>query len=356
MRSPGLATAMGLSPEASRRRDELVLQAYAFAGALTRTTGERDLNELIVRTMAQTVSAEQGALAVYDQREQVLTLGATYGYQAVLVEHLRIEPGTGVIGTVFTSRNPLLVTDVARQLIHQRRRLRYRTPSFIAVPLPVGGDVLGVLTLADRGDGQPFDDSDLVAVQVLAAPAALALDRQRLQKRQRELEQLAAADPLTGLSNRRYFQTRLAEEIERAHRYSVDLSLFIVDIDDFKALNDSLGHLVGDEVVRKVADLLRRSVRVFDVCARYGGDEFAILVPGSGSVSATQNAERIRARIEAFEPAGSTLLPPSLRVTVSIGLGVLTAGVSSHELFAHADRALYRAKASGKNCVRLAGV
>ena len=199
----------------------------------------------------------------------------------------------------------------------------------------------------------PFTRGDLTMARAMAAPAALGLSSARLASRARELAHAAAVDPLTALFNRRYFETRIEEEIQRARRYGLDLALLVIDADNFKALNDTLGHLVGDRVLRAMSDTLRRSVRAFDVCTRFGGEEFAILMPGSNAASALQSAERIRQRVEQyrFEPR---VVPPDMRPTISVGVAVLTAESSAQDLIARADRALYAAKAAGKNCVRLA--
>jgi diguanylate cyclase (GGDEF)-like protein len=187
----------------------------------------------------------------------------------------------------------------------------------------------------------------------MAAPAALGLASARLANQAKDLAHAAAVDPLTSLFNRRYFENRINEEIQRARRYRLDLALLVIDADDFKALNDAFGHLVGDRVLRTMADMLRRSVRAFDVCTRYGGEEFAILMPGSSAGSAFQSAERIRQRIERyrFDPL---VIPPERHPTISVGVAVLTGEGSAQDLIARADRALYAAKAAGKNCVKLA--
>ncbi len=127
----------------------------------------------------------------------------------------------------------------------------------------------------------------------------------------------------------------------------------MIDADNFKALNDVLGHLVGDRVLRAMADTLRRSVRAFDVCTRFGGEEFAILMPGSNAAPRVQSADRIRQRIEQyrFDPL---LIPSDMHPTISVGVAVLAPDNTAQDLIARADRALYVAKAEGKNCVRLA--
>jgi diguanylate cyclase (GGDEF)-like protein len=314
---------------------------------LTKLAGSWELRQFIVDSMSDVIRARLGALALYDAAQGSLYIAAAHGYPVVLVEHVRLGLGEGILGRVLESRRPLLVRDIS-ELPGRGRRPRYRTPSFLAVPLLAGTEGLGVATFADRSDDQPFDESDLTAARALAAPAALALQNDRLTVQTRDLAHAATLDPLTGLFNRRHFHSRIEEEIERARRYSLELSLLLIDIDDFKHINDTLGHLAGDFLLRQVAEILRRSVRMFDVCTRYGGEEFAILMPGSSAQNAMVVGERIRSRVESASRDDGPL-PPHIRITVSLGLAVLRDETSSQELIARADRALYRAKAEGKN-------
>jgi diguanylate cyclase (GGDEF)-like protein len=334
------------------RLESIVAAAYTFSRRLTKLHASSPLRQYIVDTMAGATHARLGALALYDADQAQLLITATHGYPQVLVGHVRTPPGQGVLGRVFESRRPLLVRDMRELPELHTRRPRYRTSSFLALPLLVNGDPIGVVTLADRLDERPFDRVDLTAARALAAPAALALLNDRLAEQARELAHAATIDPLTGLFNRRYFQTRIDEEIERARRYELDLALLLADIDDFKQLNDQLGHLAGDYLLRQIAEVFKRSVRVFDVCTRFGGEEFAILMPGSNAGNALIVAERIRSRVESASREDGPL-PAHLRITISLGLAVLSADTSSQELIARADRALYRAKAEGKNRVRM---
>ena len=348
----GAALAAPALREAAGRTETVVATAYTFARRLTRLHGTAPLPQFIIDSLAEAAHADLGALAVYDETAGHLRIAATHGYPAVLVEHVRVLPGQGVIGRVHDTRRPMLVTNLEGVGGLHTRRPRYKTGSFLAVPLLANGEVLGVASLADRQDGRPFDKANLTAVRALAAPAALALLNDRLAHRTRELAHAATIDPLTGLFNRRYFETRIEEEMERARRYAHDLALLIADIDNFKQLNDQLGHLAGDFLLKQVADILKRAVRVFDVCTRIGGEEFAILMPRSDITNGLMVAERIRQRVEsASREAGP--LPAHLRVTISLGLTVLRADTAPQALIARADRALYRAKADGKNCVRV---
>jgi diguanylate cyclase (GGDEF)-like protein len=339
--------------DARKACEQLLADVYAFARRLGQTPAGGELHRLIVSTLATRLRAQQAALALYDPHVDRLAIVATHGYPSVLVEDLRIAPGEGVIGEVFATRKAMLVSDAGRQVATHPRRLRYRTGSFMALPLFTDDGGIGVLTLADRADLQPFTRADLTVARALLAPASLALVSSRLAGQAKALAHAAAVDPLTGLFNRRYFETRIDEEIQRARRYSLDLALLVIDADDFKMLNDMLGHLVGDRVLRAMSDTLRRSVRAFDVCTRFGGEEFAILMPGSSAASALQSAERIRQRVAdyRFDPV---LIPPELRTTISIGVAVLRTEDDAQGLIARADRALYAAKADGKNCVKLA--
>jgi diguanylate cyclase (GGDEF)-like protein len=345
-------------PDPGALRDpgqELVVQSYAFARRLAQLAGSDRLSQFIVETLARTVKAEQASLAVYDEREGYLEFQASRGYPVELVRDRHVTMGEGLIGGVLASPHARIITDVAKESRATRRRPRYRTPSCLLVPLMAGGKLIAVVSLADRLDGQAFNRSDLTTARALAAPAALALMAQRLQDDKRNLEQLVATDPLTGLFNRRSFEVRLDEELNRALRHDLELNLMLIDVDGFKAINDSIGHAAGDAVLRGVASVIRRSIRVFDVSARQGGDEFVILMQGR-RVSAMQSAERLRSRIESWRPERSLGLPSSVQVTASIGLASLSRNTHTtpQSFMASADRALLVAKAEGRNRVRVA--
>lgn len=346
------------APGAGPFRDqaqELVVQSYAFSRRLAQLAGSDRLSQFIVETLARTVKAEQASLAVYDEREGYLEFQASQGYPVELVKDRVVTMGEGLIGGVLASPHARIITDVAKESRAGRRRPRYRTPSCLLLPLMAGGKVIAVVSLADRLDGQAFNRSDLTTARALAAPAALALMAQRLVDDKRNLEQLVATDPLTGLFNRRSFEVRLDEELNRALRQELELNLMVIDLDGFKVINDSIGHAAGDAVLRGIANVIRRSIRVFDVSARLGGDEFVILMQGR-RVSAMQSAERLRSRIESWRPERSLGLPSSVLVTASIGLASLSrnAHATAQSFMASADRALLVAKAEGRNRVRVA--
>jgi diguanylate cyclase (GGDEF)-like protein len=165
-----------------------------------------------------------------------------------------------------------------------------------------------------------------------------------------EAERSAITDPLTGLGNRAYFGAALEREVERARRLQQELSLVLLDLDDFKQINDGWGHPEGDRVLTGVGEAVRSELRGMDMAARYGGEEFAVLLPGTGRAGARAVADRIRARIE------SRFRGRAPHVTTSGGLATWPGDAgSAEELVRSADRALYRAKAMGKNGIADSG-
>lgn len=164
-----------------------------------------------------------------------------------------------------------------------------------------------------------------------------------------KLQQLSIVDDLTSLYNRRYFSERLAEETKRAERYHYSLACIMIDIDHFKKINDSYGHLIGDRILQELADIIRSSTRVVDVVARFGGEEFVILLPQTNLQGGLLAAEKIRCKTEShlFDDE------EGIKITVSIGVSCYEEGQDSMNLIHHADLALYNAKNSGRNQTRV---
>ncbi len=209
----------------------------------------------------------------------------------------------------------------------------------LAVPLADETGQGGHLTVFTRDAQHRFDNDDLTRLEELAQRAAPAIDNAR---RFREARRLADLDALTGLHNRRYFHETLARECARAHRYSRKLALLVFDLDDFKEVNDRIGHLAGDSVLAEAAERLRTATRTADVACRVGGDEFAVILPESGVTDGEQLFARIQQAIS-IEPIGQ-----AGRVHISAGVTELTPEDDSISLFERADNALYRAKEAGK--------
>jgi diguanylate cyclase (GGDEF)-like protein len=218
------------------------------------------------------------------------------------------------------------------------------------IPLPANyDDELGLLTRTFNGMMGTLRSNQL---EIEQDRIRLAEKNEELQRANEILSQLSITDGLTKLHNHRYFQDHLTREIKRVSRTQSPLSLILLDIDDFKMLNDTYGHAAGDEVLVSLAAIMNDSARESDLIARYGGEEFVILMPNTDLAGAVHLAEKIRMAVETTRLIiGDTMKP----VDVTISLGVALFNGHRREFFADADKALYRAKAAGKNCVIIAG-
>ena len=209
----------------------------------------------------------------------------------------------------------------------------------LAVPLEDSGSRIGYLAVYSRDSSQRYGDDHIRELEELTHRATPAIENAR---KFREARQLADLDALTGLHNRRYFHETLAREVARAQRYQRRLSLIVFDLDDFKAINDRVGHLAGDAVLAEAAERLLSVVRSADIACRVGGDEFAVVLPESNGEEAELLAGRIARAINArpITPAGT--------VNLSAGVAELRSSDRPTDLFERADEALYRAKELGK--------
>ena len=227
--------------------------------------------------------------------------------------------------------------------------------SVMALPCPLDDEKSGVFLLRRTVETPKFDAADVQFAETVVKSGVAAIQRAHAIETTRadnhRLEALAQTDPLTQLVNRRALTIRLVTEMERVRRYNAPLAMLLVDLDHFKLINDTYGHLAGDDVLFSVATVLKRAVRSVDTVARYGGEEFVIVLPETGKQGAISFAERIRDKLAShrFTVGGRQ----DIRVTASIGVATYPAtGLDSVEdLIRAADSALYRAKGSGRNLV-----
>jgi diguanylate cyclase (GGDEF)-like protein len=212
----------------------------------------------------------------------------------------------------------------------------------VAVPLPGEAAPLGLVTIFTRAPDHTFSEEQISELEELATRAGPAIENAR---RFREARQLADLDALTSLHNRRYFHETLVREVARAHRYDRDLALIIFDLDDFKAINDRIGHLSGDGVLAEAAERVREVVRSADIACRVGGDEFAVILPESNLGDADQLYARLQKAVS-NRPVGQ-----AGPLTISAGVAELQPDDDAIAFFQRADHALYGAKEAGKGQV-----
>ncbi len=290
-----------------------------------------DLDDVLARTLeAATMVAGADAAVVTVRSPEGKPIVATMGLSAEEAERQGVAaPGDshGARSISMAFRYPPTETS-DKKLIY----------AGLGVPI-AGGEGTGFLTVFTRSPARTFDEDVATQLEQLAAQAAPAIENAR---RFREARQLADLDALTSLHNRRYFHETLAREVARAHRYSRRLSLIVFDVDDFKDVNDRIGHLAGDAVLAELADRVRDVVRSADVACRVGGDEFAVILPESALGDADQLYRRIQTAISA------RALGHARRVVLSAGVTELRPEDDALAFFQRADEALYRAKELGK--------
>ena len=266
------------------------------------------------------------------------------------------------IEAALASEQPVLIADIWHSEAYKSLREAWEKDgsvisvrSIVALPFRLDLDRTGVFLLRRTAEKSPLNEADVEFAETVVKSAMNAMRRAHMvevtQADNLRLEALARTDPLTQLLNRRALLHQLATEVERTRRYNAPLSILMIDVDEFKEVNDTHGHLAGDQVLVEVALLLARTARSVDSVARYGGDEFVIAVPETGEAGAIAFAERLRDKIQshAFDVGKGE----PLKVTVSIGVADFPEAKveTAEDLLDCADQALYRAKAGGRNLV-----
>ncbi len=271
-----------------------------------------------------------------DTNELVFTL-VTGGDEVKTLRGQRIAPGRGIAGWIAENRRPLVIADVTvdpRFDPSMDELSNFKTESIIGVPLVSRDEVFGVIELVNKLNGEPFTALDLKVLSTIADFAAIAIEKAYYLN---ALHSMALEDELTGLANRRALTRTLDHEIPRVRRTGETLAMLMVDVDDFKNINDTRGHVLGDEVLKHLARTLSGNVREMDTVCRYGGDEFVIVMPATTEEEARDVRNRILSALDDDEHK------PDVPYTVSIG--VHAAGPEAVEtLFEKTDVRLYRDK------------
>ncbi len=334
-----------------REKVEELRTVWRLSRTLAATLDPDELYRLALHLIGRSLSVDVYALMLADEERNRLTVKAAFGLPDDRVQSFSLAMGEGISGLVGETGQPMLVRDVAAEPRFMERACFPDQGAFLCVPLRIkGGRVIGVLA-AHKPDPQAFSAEDLDLFQTVATQVSVALENAQLYQRMREL---SARDELTGLFNRRYFFEALETEVQRARRYRRTFSILMLDLDHFKQYNDTYGHLRGDEVLREVARLLLGTTRRADVVARFGGEEFVVVLPEISKDAGAAVAEKIRAAVAECFVSGREQLPGS-GITVTIGLAAypMDAG-DGLELVDCADRALYVGKQQGGNRVSIA--
>jgi diguanylate cyclase (GGDEF)-like protein len=329
------------------RMDDMVreltgtLEASQLEGQRTRLLGELagsiDLDEVLTRVLdaAGSIDGVDAALISLTSQPGGQPIVASLGLSAEEAERQSVSaPPDGREARAITMSYDYSAEQVAADADAIR--------AGVAVPLPGEAAPLGFVTIFTRAPALTFSAEQVGELEELAMRAGPAIENAR---RFREARQLADLDALTSLHNRRYFHETLAREVARAHRYNRNLALIIFDLDDFKAINDRIGHLSGDGVLAEAAERVREVVRTADIACRVGGDEFAVILPESVLADADQLYSRLQKAVST-RPVGQ-----AGPLTISAGVADLQPDDDAIAFFQRADHALYGAKERGKSQV-----
>jgi diguanylate cyclase (GGDEF)-like protein len=320
---------------------------HEFSKRLSACHDMTELMDLVLASVRDRIRPDFSAVALLNPEDQ-LSVEAVGEPEWAALKGGTFDPTEGLAGWVMSSRQYLHYDEGRRRAQRPLLGQSFPVPEFSSLmlhPLETHGAAFGVLCLGCRSP-RAFDQPTVAFCEVLAQQGAQEI----LQIRNREqLRTLATTDELTGLANRGVLFERLPEEISRCHRYDQDLTLLLLDVDHFKQIKDRYGHLAGDEVLRQAAATVETFARETDLVARFGGEEFAVLLPNTGEQGALTLAGRVRAGIEALQIEWqSTRIP----VRVSVGVATLEHETdTARGLIAKADQALYTAKERGRNRV-----
>lgn len=325
---------------------------YNISQAVNFIDDLKGLIQVILGKALETIEAEKGSLMLYDFTDNTLQVKVVYGLQDSkyefdinngVVECTKLKANEGIAGKVFAEKRSIITNLGQNDPRFTKTGIAGNISSLICVPLVAKGEAIGVINITNKKNNKLFNKQDLEFIEALANQAAIAIDNAKLYE-------LATKDGLTKLYIYRHFYSLLETEMKRAKRYRHVLSLLMMDIDNFKSINDTYGHLVGDRVLKEIAGTIKNTVRNIDVPARYGGEEFTVILPETTSKDARIIAERLRQSIEKIEISLDEAT--TIRPTISIGIAEFpTCAENEKQLIDLADKALYKAKNDGKNCV-----
>jgi diguanylate cyclase (GGDEF)-like protein len=322
---------------------------YDIGRAMIDISDLKNLLKFILKQAVETTNAQKGSLMLFDQNTKRLVVRVVQGLPDKKTEdainsgelNCRVFAiGEGIAGKVFETKEPLIV-DATEKDEHYLKNQDSNVESILCIPLVVSDEAIGVINITNKSiKNGCFTGDDLKLLTALGNQAAVAINNT-------SLYEMAITDELTKLYVRRFFNLKLETELRRAKRYGHQLTLAMCDIDFFKKVNDTYGHQMGDTVLQTIANLLKAHVREIDVPARFGGEEFVVILPETNGEGGLVFGERFRAAV-----AGSKATELPCQITISIGLATYPDDADSIKaLIGAADSALYESKHKGRNRV-----
>ncbi len=309
--------------------------------------------DICMKHIPNLVGARLASLYILDETNNILHLQKhNHPFLINKIVSLNQNPPSLMVMAV-RSKELILVGDIdthKKPIIKKSQRAfagNYKTNSCVIAPLICQDRVVGVLNLADKIENDSFDSEDIALIELFSQLVGASIGNIKLFEK---IQHQATTDGLTGLANHKTFYEILEKELWRSRRYGGQISLIMIDIDNLKKINDTHGHRAGDKVIREISRKIKECIRQIDTAARYGGDEFAVILPNTSLTDAVVVAMRM---VDAVAHSPATWKKEQIALSISVGLGQYDADTNPEDITSGSDRALYTAKQAGKNTVRI---
>src|SRR6476620_350811 len=337
--------------ETARQTQELHI-FHDVAKALTSSLDLDSILQTIMEKMAEYFQPDTWSLLMVDEDKNELYFAIAVGTAAEALKNVRLKVGEGIAGWVAKNGERLIVPDVMTDPRFAKRideMTKWETRSIICVPLRSKHRVLGVIQLVNV-NMEGFSDQEVFFLQSLCDYAAIAIENARSVEK---IQELTITDDVTGLYNARHLYKTLEQEVYRSARFGYEFSVLFIDLDHFKQVNDTHGHLIGSKLLAEIGYLIKAQLRLIDFAVRYGGDEFVVLLPQTGKDSALVVARRLRDGLRASVFCKEEGL--NLNVRASIGLSTYPHDArSAHDVIRQADGMMYMVKNSTRDNIGVA--
>lgn len=309
--------------------------------------------DVCINNIPALVGASFASLYILDETSNILHLYKhNHPFLINKIVSLNQTP-TPLMVMAVKSKELILVPDIdshKKPVIKKSQRVfaeNYRTKNCAVVPLICQERVVGVLNLADKMDSNQFDSGNIALIELFSQLVGASIGNIKLFEK---IQRQATTDGLTGLVNHKTFYEILEKELWRSRRYGGRISLIMVDVDNLKNINDAYGHRAGDKAIREISRRIKECIRQIDTAARYGGDEFAVILLNSSLEDATIVAQRM---VDAVTNSHTTWQREQIPLSISVGLGQYDADSTPEDITNRSDQALYMAKQAGKSTVRI---
>jgi len=328
---------------------------HELGKALTSSLQLDQVLRTIMEKINEVLRPDTWSLLLMDLDKRELYFQIATGAGAEALKDVRIKVGQGLAGWVAESGEAVVVADTSKDsrfFGQVDEKTKMATRSIVAVPVRFRDQCLGVIELINCVGPEGFSPRDLALLEALADYAAIAIENARHVQR---IHELTITDDCTSLYNARHLNFMLDTEIYRSHRYAFEFSLIFIDLDRFKQVNDTHGHLVGSKLLAEIGEAIKVHCRLIDLAFRYGGDEFVVLLPQTSKENALGVAHRLHKLIRETEWLKDTGTP--VRLTASVGVAAYpTDSRTKAELLHLADEAMYLVKNTSRDSVAAAGV